>query len=159
MRNALVGLIAALTACTTSPSPDAGDVDASARLDAASIDASAPLDASALLDAASIDASTPDGAACDPDAVRFVPAGPRLAEGAFCDDVFACASGPDEAAAIEAASPRFRCSPVPEGPCTGITCAYRDPSGPGVLDAAELAEICRVTVLSPRPSLVCLVYL
>ena len=77
--------------------------------------------------AASFDARAPDGAVCDPDAVRFLPSGPRLVEGAFCDDVFACASCPEEAAAIEAASPRFQCSPVPEGPCTGITCAYRDP--------------------------------
>lgn len=111
------------------------------------------------LDAGSTDAGTSDAGTCDPSAVRFIPSGGALAIGQLCDDVFVCVAGSTEAAAVTAASAAFTCSATPEGPCAGWTCAYRDPGGPSTIDAAELAQICAVTVLAPTPDLVCMIYL
>lgn len=118
--------------------------------DDASVDAGAG-------DAGAGDASA-DAATCNPAAVRF-PMGGTLTEGTLCDDVFVCVADPADAAAVTAASSRFVCSPTPEGGCAGATCRYADPGGPSTLDAAEIAEICAVTVLAPTPDLVCMVYL
>lgn len=109
-------------------------------------------------DAGAPDAGAADAATCNPAAVRF-PAGDSLTEGTLCDDVFVCVSGPDEAAAVMAASSRFVCSSSGEGVCAGPTCRYADPGGPSTLDADEIAEICAVTILTPTPDLICMVYL
>lgn len=102
-----------------------------------------------------------DGGAmsCDPSAIDFIPAGGSLAVDQLCDDVFACVDGEAAAMAVTAASARFACSATPEGPCSGWTCAYRDPGGPSTLDAAEIAEICKITVLVPQPAMTCMIYL
>ena len=136
--------------------PDAG-VDA-APSDGGS-DASTP-DAGAG-DAGLDDAGVGDdaGAACDPSAVRFegIARGP-LEVGARCDEVNVCVANGSEAARVMAASSRFSCGPSSEFPCTGMTCSYRDPGGPGVIDAAELEAICAVTVLTPTPDVACVVF-
>jgi len=135
---------------------DAGtDPDSGVALDAeVALDAAIALDAEVARDAA----LALDAGVCDPAAVRF-PMGGTLSEGTLCDDVFVCAADAAQAAAVQAASPRFRCDVAPEGPCAGVTCAFRDPGGPSTLDPAEIAEICKITVLVPRPDLVCFVYL
>ena len=142
-------------------SDDAGSLDAGS-LDAGSLDAGSS-DAGSS-DAGSSDAGSPDAGSldagtCNPSAVRFLPAGGALAVGQLCDDVFVCVAGSTEAATVTAASASFTCSATPEGPCAGWTCAYRDPGGPSTLDAAELAEVCAVTLLSPTPDVVCVIYL
>ena len=142
---------------------DAGATDAGAQ-DAATSDAGSS-DAGRT-DAGSSDAGRTDagrtdagGLTCLPSAVRFIPPGGSLRVGQLCDDVFACAVDAAHAAAIASSSSRFVCSPTPEGPCSGITCAYRDPGGPSTLDASEIDEICAVTLVSPTPDMVCMVYL
>lgn len=124
-------------------------------IDAGSDDAS--VDAGAI-DAREIDAQAGDGGQCDPSAVSF-PMGGTLEEGTLCDDVFVCAGDAAGAARVMAASSRFACSATPEGPCSGHTCAYRDPGGPSRLDAGEIAEICAITILEPTPEIECRVYL
>jgi hypothetical protein len=99
-----------------------------------------------------------DAGACDPSAI-VIAGGGSLAVGQLCDDVFACVADEAAALAVTAASARFVCSATPEGGCAGWTCAYRAPGGPSVLDADELAEICKVTVLAPQPAMACMIYL
>ena len=103
-------------------------------------------------------ADAPGG--CDPAAVAF-PQGGTLAPGTLCDELYACADDAAGAARIEAASPHFSCAPgaEPGSGCTGTTCAYRNPTGPSTLDADEVADICALTVLSPPPSLRCVVFI
>jgi hypothetical protein len=136
----------------------AAPVDSSAPPDAASTtDAATATDAATVPDAA----ATPDAAAasdtgmtCDPSVVTFN-AGGSLEVGQLCDDVFACVATAADASALEAAAPDFDCSVTPMGSCGGVTCQF----SPSTLDASELAEICTMTVLSPQPSLVCMIYL
>lgn len=99
-----------------------------------------------------------DAGACAPSAIAF-PSGGSLNLGQLCDDVFACVDGEVGAMAVMAASARFTCSATPESGCPGWTCAYRSPSGPSTLDAAEIAEICTVTMLAPQPAMTCMIYL
>jgi hypothetical protein len=95
---------------------------------------------------------------CNPSAVAF-PMGGDLSPGTLCDDVFACVADATEAAAVTAASSSFTCSPTPSGPCSAYTCMYAGPGGPSTLDAAEIAEICAVTLVTPTPAMTCRVYL
>ncbi len=182
MRKTLFVLGALSLACAAGCAGQASIADAGARADAASRDAGRADDAATRLDAsadpaaasdassdaamardattsdASRDASR-DAASCDPSAISF-PMGGSLMEGQLCDDVFACVAGPTEAMALRAASGMtFECDAAPKGPCSGWTCVYRNPGGPSTLDAMEIADICAVTVLSPRPTLVCRIYL
>lgn len=115
----------------------------------------------ASTDAGATDGATPDAASatCNPGAVRFLPAGGSLEQGQLCDDVFVCVDDAAGAAAVMAASSKFVCSSEPEGPCSGTTCAYRDPGGPSTLDGDEIREICAVTLLTPTPEMECRVYL
>lgn len=129
--------------CTCSPTT-MQTVDLGAAIDAGPGDASAPPDAG----------STDSGQACDPSVVVF-PAGGSLVVGQLCDDVFACVASAADATALQAAAPDFTCDPAPVGGCTGITCRYST----STLDEAELAEVCTVTVLSPQPSVTCMIYL
>lgn len=149
-----------------SGAPDGGALDAGA-LDAGTPDAGRP-DAGApdagRPDAGAPDAGAPDagpgsGATCNPSAVRFaiIASGPLMV-GTLCDEVVVCVRDSAEAARVMAASSRFVCSSTPETPCTGMTCSYRNPGGPSVIDAAELAEICAVTVISPTPDVACVVF-
>lgn len=144
---------------------DAGPRDAGrdASTDAGGLDAGDAGDLDADLDAppfdADLDAPPVDGGTCDPSAIRFVPSGGTLEEGALCDDVFVCLETEADGALVMAASSAFTCSSVPDGSCPGATCRYADPGGPSTLDANELAEICAVTVALPSPDLVCMVYL
>jgi len=114
------------------------------------------------------DASRPDAApdtsseapgACNPAAVAF-PQGGTLTPGTLCDELYACADDAAGAARIEAASPRFSCAPgsEPGSACDAYTCAFRDPGGPSMLDASEIADICAITVLTPTPALRCAVF-
>lgn len=107
------------------------------------------------------DAGLGDGGAmsCDPSALSFIPPGGSLRVDQLCDDVFVCVDGMASAAAVMSASARFVCSATPEGPCSGWTCAFRNPGGPSTLDADEISEICKVTVLVPRPAMTCMIYL
>lgn len=107
---------------------------------------------------ASTDATTDASAACDPSVMKF-PSGGSLAVGALCDDVFACVADASAAAALAAASSKFTCSAGPQGTCPGWSCRYAAPGGPSVLDAAEVAEICKVTLLKPAPAMSCVIYL
>ncbi len=147
------------------PSPSTTPRDASAppRDASAPDDTSTPPGDASDVRAADADAGadTGDGGqvGCNPAAVRFVPPGGALRVGQLCDDVVACASSDVEAAAVMAASKKFRCQPLPSNGCPSWTCLYADPSGPSVLDETEIAEICRVTVLSPTPRMTCFVYL
>jgi len=154
---------------------DAGTVDAgTAPMDAGSTDAAAEPDAAVLLDAgddaglndAGADAGLNDAggadaaaAMCNAGAVRFagIARGP-LTVGTLCDELTVCVNHPTEAAAVMAASSVFQCSAAPETPCASMTCSYRDPGGPSVLDAAELAEICAVTLITPTPIINCVVF-
>lgn len=143
--------------CTCSPTFEATlalGSDAGMPLDAAGLDAAAT-DASGL-DASGSDASTGDaGLACDPSAVTF-PAGGSLAVGQLCDDVFVCVANATDAAALMAAAPHYTCDTAPGAGCTAYTCR----SSPSTLDASELAEVCAITVLSPRPGrITCNIYL
>jgi hypothetical protein len=148
--------------------PDAGEVDAA--IDANLADAGPPdadladasRDAALASDAGPPDAAAPDDAAtsgdagvpCNPDRIRFLPAG-MLMEGRLCDDVFACVPTRADAMALEAAAPLFDCSMPAEGSCTGVSCVMR----PSLLDAAEVAQICAATTLPALTDLVCFVYL
>ena len=134
---------------------DAGVADAGVA-DAGTSDAGSAADAG-ISDAGS--ASDAGAATCNRAAVRFefLARGP-LEVGTLCDEVLVCVAEGSEAARVMAASTLFQCTSSPEAPCTGMTCAYRNPGGPGVLDAAELAEICAVTLVTPTPDLACVVY-
>ena len=140
---------------TPSGDADAGTRDASVG-DAGTDDAG--LHDAGTDDAGLHDAGTDDAGACDPSAIRF-PSGSSLTVGQLCDDVFACVADESAAMALMAASARFTCSATPEAGCPGWTCAYRAPSGPSVLDAAEIAELCKVSVLVPQPTMTCMIYL
>ena len=118
-------------------------------------------------DASVLDASMPGDAGtdasaamtCEASRVRF-PMGGTLSEGTLCDDVFVCVASEADAARVMAAGDHFECMETSEGPCSGRTCAYRNPGGPSTLDAQEIAEICAVTVIAPPPSdIACIVYL
>jgi hypothetical protein len=121
-------------------------------------DAGLPTDASldaATGDAAADDAAATDaGLACDPSAVTF-PAGGTLTVGQLCDDVFVCVASAADAAALMAAAPHYTCSTTPAAGCTAYTCR----ASPSTLDASELAELCAITVLTPRPPITCMIYL
>jgi hypothetical protein len=117
--------------------------------------------ADAPADATGSDATAADALrGCDPAAVAF-PQGGALAPGTLCDELYACADDAAGAARIEAASPHFSCAPgaEPGSGCTGYTCAYRNPAGPSMLDAAEVSDICALTVLAPPPPLRCVVFI
>ena len=103
------------------------------------------------------DASADSG--CNAAAVAF-PQGGTLAPGTLCDEVYACADEAAGAARIEAASPMFSCAPGPGAgsACGAYTCAHRNPGGPSTLDAAEIADICALTLLVPAPPLRCVVF-
>lgn len=140
---------------------DAGARDAGHERDAAAHDAGDAGDASAPIDAGA-DASTPidasasaDGGGCNPDAVRFLylASGP-LEVGTFCDAIHVCATSPAEASRVEAASADFDCGDTAEPPCEGRTCTY----DPATIDEAELAEVCAVTLVTPAPDIVCVVW-
>lgn len=111
-------------------------------------------------DAVGLDTTTDDAASCNPAAVAF-PQGGTLAPGTLCDELYACAADAADAARIEAASPHFSCAPgaEPQSSCTAYTCAYQNPGGPSTLDAAEIADICALTVLAPTPALRCAVFI
>jgi hypothetical protein len=105
------------------------------------------------------DSGTDGAGACNAAAVAF-PRGGTLAPGTLCDELYACADDAAGAARIEVASPRFQCTPgaEPESTCTVFTCAFRNPGGPSTLDASEIADICALTLLSPTPTLRCVVF-
>ena len=105
------------------------------------------------------DAAADASASCNPGAVSF-PQGGTLAPGTLCDELYACADDAAGAARIEGASPRFSCAPgaEPASGCSAYTCAFRDPGGPSMLDASEIADICAITVLTPTPALRCAVF-
>jgi hypothetical protein len=113
----------------------------------------------ASLDTSGSDASLDVPATCNAAAVAF-PRGGTLAPGTLCDELYACADDAAGAARIEAASPRFSCTPgsEPESTCTAFTCAFRDPGGPSTLDASEIADVCALTLLTPAPPLRCVVF-
>ncbi len=168
---------------STDAQADARDAGADARTDAAAADArtdtgmadaSTAADADARTDAAAADARTdtgmadastaadagpPDGGSCNESAIRYaaLASGP-LMEGTLCDEVWVCLRDPSQAASILAASPRFVCDGPPGSGCSGGRCFYRNPGGPGLIDASELAEICAVTRVTPTPEVVCIVY-
>jgi len=75
--------------------------------------------------------------------------------GTLCDRVAVCARDADEASRIMEASSRFDCRESDVPGCSGFDCVYRSP---GVIDAAEFAEICAVTLLTPTPHIACVVY-
>jgi hypothetical protein len=119
-----------------------------------------------LADAAAADAAveertgeTETAVTCNAAAVAF-PQGGTLAPGTLCDELYACADDAAGAARIEATAPTFSCAPgsEPGSACTAYTCAYRNPGGPSTLDAAEIADICAVTLLAPTPPLRCVVF-
>ncbi len=130
---------------------DAGRLDAG-RLDAGRLDAG-------RLDAGRPDAGPPtDAGTCDESAVRYaVLASGPLRVGTLCDDLFVCVADAAEAARVTAASSAFSCSGS-GGFCPGMSCAYQNPGGPSLIDMGELDEICAVTLIRPRPDLVCVVY-
>ena len=101
-----------------------------------------------------------DGGTCRPEVVSF-PMGGSLTPGTLCDELYACADDAEDVARIMAASAMFECTmgSEPASGCTVFTCSYRDPSGPSTLDEAEIAEICRVTLLEPAPTMTCAVFL
>jgi len=105
------------------------------------------------------DAEASADAGCNPAAVVF-PQGGTLAPGTLCDEVYACADDAAGAARIEAASAMFSCAPgaEPGSACGAYTCAHRNPGGPSTLDAADLADICALTLLVPPPPLRCVVF-
>jgi hypothetical protein len=84
-------------------------------------------------------------------------AGPFML-GALCDDVVACVADEVEAARVSEVAPHFECEPSGFG-CPALACSYRNPGGPGTIDAEEYAEICALTLLAPPPALACFVYL
>ena len=133
------GSVATSDAASDAPGADAGG-DADAGSDAA------------------VDAGR-DAGACNAAAIAF-PQGGTLAPGTLCDEVYACADDAAGAARIEAASPVFSCAPgaEPGSTCGAYTCAYRNPGGPSALDAAEIADICALTLLVPPPPLRCVVF-
>ena len=133
------------------PTPEGGPIEPDAAQDSGAEDAKAA-DARA-------DASDGGRGGCDPSAVRFVPPGGSLRIGQLCDDVVACVSSDAEAAALMAASKKFQCQSRPSNGCPSWTCLYSDPAGPSLLDEAEIAEICKITVLLPTPRITCFVYL
>ena len=100
-----------------------------------------------------------DASACNAGAVAF-PQGGTLAPGTLCDEIYACADDAAGAARIEAAAPVFSCAPGSQSgsTCGAYTCAYRNPGGPAALDAAEIAAICALTLLTPAPPLRCVVF-
>lgn len=171
MRIPLALLVLVAAACSSSPSRDGGpetdagvltdagdggpETDAGVHSDAGASDGGRDTDAEVHSDAGDGDGGA---AACDPSAV-FIPTGGSLRVGQLCDDLYVCVVDEPAALAVMAASARFVCSATPEGSCAGWTCAYRDPGGPSTLDATELAEICKVTVLVPQPAMTCMVYL
>jgi hypothetical protein len=154
MNRASLVLAAALLGCgggasssNADGSPDMGGNDRTADVTAA--------------DGAVTDAASADGpGACNAAAVAF-PQGGALTPGTLCDELYACAPDAAGAAQIEAASPHFSCAAgaEPGSGCTAYTCAYRNPAGPSTLDASEIADVCAVTVLSPAPSLRCVVFI
>jgi hypothetical protein len=151
MNRASLVLVAALLGCGGSKS----NADGSA--DVGSIERPAdttPVDGSGS-DAAAGDAP----GSCNAAAVAF-PQGGALTPGTLCDELYACATDAADAARIEAASPHFACAAGAEAGsgCTAYTCAYRNPAGPSTLDANEIADVCAVTVLSPAPTLRCVVF-
>jgi hypothetical protein len=131
------------------PTIDGGAADAGAH-DGGGNDAGS--DAGSLVDGGS---GSDAGLRCDPSAVRFSPSGGSLEEGQLCDDVFACVASHDDGVALMAVAPEFSCTDAPDGPCSAVTCRY----GTSTLDAAELAEVCDVTLLSYVEDMVCMVYL
>lgn len=182
-RWSLVGLLI-LVGCGDPGSVDAG-MDAGARADAGSVDAGSGSDAGARADAgadagAPADAGADAGAradagagtdagsgsdagaaSCLPSAVRSVPPGMPFMVGVLCDDVFVCVDTMAEADAVVTASGGvFTCSMTTGFPCsTAYRCQYQDPGGPSTVDMTEYDRICAVTVLSPTPDVVCVVYL
>ncbi|MEM9071392.1 MAG: hypothetical protein AAGE52_22995 [Myxococcota bacterium] len=138
-----------------------GAVSDGAALDGAALDGAVSDGAvsdGAVSDGA-LDAAASDGGGCNLDAVRFaiIARGP-LAVGTLCDDVFVCLDDSTTAAAVQAASSVFQCDDETAPGCSGETCAYRNPGGPSLIDADELAEVCAVTQLAPTPDVVCVVY-
>lgn len=148
-RAALPGLLVAALACgggAVAPSDAGGD--------APTADASGEARTDARGDARG------DAGTCNAGAVAF-PQGGTLAPGTLCDEVYACADDAAGAARIMAAAPTFACAPgsEPGSACGAYTCAYRNPGGPAGLDAAEIADICALTLLVPPPSPRCVVFL
>ena len=142
---------------STDAQADARDAGADARTDAAAADARTD---TGMADASTAaDAGPPDGGSCNESAIRYaaLASGP-LMEGTLCDEVWVCLRDPSQAASILAASPRFVCDGPPGSGCSGGRCFYRNPGGPGLIDASELAEICAVTRVTPTPEVVCIVY-
>ena len=145
--------------------PDGSRMDASppdgAAMDAAMLDGSV-VDAN-LPDASVMDSSAMDsGAMCNVAAITRIPRSSEpVMVGTLCDEVYACADDLADVARIEGASSRFDCTmgPEPGSGCGAYTCSYRNPSGPSTLDADELAEICKVTILVPTPAMRCVVFL
>ncbi len=112
-------------------------------------------------DAAVADSSIGDAAmGCVPEAVTLIGAG-RFRVGEFCDELFACAADVRDAARINSVAPHFDCveAAVSGSSCSAWTCQYRNPRGPGTIDASEYAEVCAITVLAPTPRIDCRVFL
>lgn len=97
-------------------------------------------------------------AGCRPERVTPFGGASAFALGVLCDDVHVCAANADDAARVTEVTEHFVCEAA-AGPCAAWTCTFRNPGGPGVIDEAEYAEICAVTVLEPPLALSCYVYL
>lgn len=137
-------------ACNDSPVHPAAD--AARPADASQVDSSIPGDAAMSM----IDAEP--GPSCNLAITVQIPGGGPIALGVLCDDVYACMPNLVQAQALMMAAPDFSCVPGPAGPC--IAGQYACSFLPSIVDEAELAEICAVTVLPMPPAEVrCTVYL
>jgi hypothetical protein len=114
------------------------------------------------------DLSLSDLAGCDLSHTRAIPGNGPIREGTICDDLYFCVAHGGVAQAIVGIAPVFKCMPA-LGPnnagCSGMQwyCEWDPgPTGtePGVIDAADLAQICKVTAYPTPPELItCIVYL
>jgi hypothetical protein len=136
-------LLLALAACGGSDEalPDSSTADAAGTPDTAQSAADAASDALP--------------SACNPDLTRVFTSDDPLGEGAYCDDIFVCAATAAQAAAIEEAAPGFTCGGE-QGGCAVIRCAHPG----GTVSAADMEEICAITILpEPPDEVLCMIYL
>jgi hypothetical protein len=132
--------------------------------------ASADLTSSSSSDLSSSDLSSTGDAAgqCDLSKTTVRPGGAPIGEGTFCDDVYFCVAHGGVAQAIVGMFPDFTCQPGTSpnmGGCSGLQwfCEWTAGSTgtePGVLDAAEIAQLCQVLAYPTPPALItCMVYI
>jgi hypothetical protein len=132
--------------------------------------AAADLTSSSSFDLSGADLSSSGDAAsqCDLSHTTVRPGGSNMGEGTFCDDVYFCVAHGGVAQAIVGMYPEFECHPATSpnmGGCSGLQwfCEWKPgPNGtdPGVLDAADIALVCKVLAYPTPPALItCVVYI